>query len=486
MKHLKNLTILHSNDMHGDFLSEKVDDHLLGGVSRLSGYIQKVRREQDDVVYAIAGDMFRGSLIDSEFKGLSTIEIMNLLSPDVVTLGNHEVDYGLSHLLFIEKCAKFPIINANMYIKSNHKRLFNSHLILEVNDIKILFIGILTEEVLSQTKQDKLIGSLVNIEEASEEVGRICNAYKTTDIDLTVLLTHIGFENDKKLAATLDPRWGVDIIIGGHSHTLLEKPEVVSNIVIVQAACGTDQIGRFDIVVDKDKNCIDSYEWKLVPINEENCPRDLAMEEILKTFKDQTDAKYERIVTRFVDCYTHPARNQQTVLGSLIADAFKDILNVDVMFFGSGSIRKEEMGPIVRTKDLIEVLPYNDGIYTLTVTGKQLRRMIKYIFREEAFLGETEFYQFSRGFRIEYNRERKELVSLSLNGYEIQDDQEIKIGMQDFHYCNIDKFMNVTIDEVSKIQKPRVAITNSTDAIEEYFGCQELIRASNEKRIIIS
>ena len=110
----KTLTLLHSNDLHGDFLAEKVDDKLTGGVSMLSGYISKTRREEKNVLYAISGDMFKGSLIDQEYRGISTIEIMNLLAPDVVTLGNHEVDYGLAHLLFLEKCAKFPIINANM------------------------------------------------------------------------------------------------------------------------------------------------------------------------------------------------------------------------------------------------------------------------------------------------------------------------------------------------------------------------------------
>ena len=95
MKNLKKLTILHSNDLHGDFLAEQVDQTLVGGVSRLSGYINKVRNEEKNVIYTISGDMFRGSLIDSEFQGISTIEIMNLLAPDVVSLGNHEVDYGL-------------------------------------------------------------------------------------------------------------------------------------------------------------------------------------------------------------------------------------------------------------------------------------------------------------------------------------------------------------------------------------------------------
>ena len=98
---IKKLTLLHSNDLHGDMEEEKIDDSYVGGLSRLSGYVHKVRREEENVVYALAGDMFRGSIIDSEFKGLSTVELMNLVGPDVTCLGNHEVDYGVAHLLFL-------------------------------------------------------------------------------------------------------------------------------------------------------------------------------------------------------------------------------------------------------------------------------------------------------------------------------------------------------------------------------------------------
>lgn len=164
MPNLKKLVLLHSNDMHGDFLSEQDGEKLIGGVSLLSGYIGKVREEEPNTLYCIAGDMFRGSVIDSEYRGISTIEIMNMISPDVVTIGNHETDYGLAHLLFLEKCAKFPIINANLYIRTNHARLFKPHTIIEVDGMKILFIGILTEEVLAQTKNEGLVGTFVSPE----------------------------------------------------------------------------------------------------------------------------------------------------------------------------------------------------------------------------------------------------------------------------------------------------------------------------------
>lgn len=264
----KKFTILHSNDMHGDFLAELggKPGEMIGGLALLSAYINKVRAEEENVLYVISGDMVQGSLIDNEYKGISTIEIMNYLAPDVVALGNHEFDYGLPHLLFLEKIANFPIVNANLYIKTYHKRLMNPYKIISKAGFDILFTGIITEKVIDSITQDKLIGSFVNIEEASGEVGKICNAYKNDDIDLTVLLTHIGFDSDKELAAMLKPEWGVDIIIGGHSHTVLEKPEIVNNILIVQAGTSTNQVGRFDIVVDDETNSVVDYQWRLVPI----------------------------------------------------------------------------------------------------------------------------------------------------------------------------------------------------------------------------
>ena len=139
--HTKKFTILHSNDMHGDFLAEvkeieklgkknKNKKSLIGGLALLSGYINKVRKEEENVLYVISGDMLQGSLIDSEWKGCSTIEIMNYLSPDVVAIGNHEVDYGLPHLLFLEKMANFPIVNANLYITKNNRRILTPYLII--------------------------------------------------------------------------------------------------------------------------------------------------------------------------------------------------------------------------------------------------------------------------------------------------------------------------------------------------------------------
>ena len=484
----KTLTLLHSNDLHGDFLAEKVDEKLTGGVSMLSGYISKVRKEEKNVLYAISGDMFKGSLIDQEYRGISTIEIMNLLAPDVVTLGNHEVDYGLAHLLFLEKCAKFPIINANMFLTSNGTRLFHSHKIIEIDGMKIMFIGILTEDVLEYTRNEKLISTLVGIKDAAEEVGRICMAYQTVDIDLTVLLTHIGYENDQKLAAQLDPDWGVDLIIGGHSHTLIDKPAVVAGIPIVQAAVGTDQIGRFDLVINTDTNSIDSYTWKLIPITEENCPRDLELENVVANYKSITDAVYEQVLTRLDGVYSQLRRNRDSQLGHLFTDIVKEGTGVDIVMISSGAIRGERLGEVVTKGDLRKVFPYDNKVVEYKLTGKQFREALLWMFRDESIddpYDGGEFYQLSRGVKVVYNQKEHRIETLELNGHAVQDDDVIKIAMGDFHYNNIDNFLHLDKEDIKKNGPVKTLSSSDYVIIEERMSGVPLNRVDKEERIII-
>lgn len=486
MGRYKKLTLLHSNDLHGDFFSEEKGSETVGGASRLSGYVSKVRSEEKNVLYCIAGDMFRGNIIDSEFQGISTIEIMNMISPDVVTIGNHETDYGLAHLLFLEKCARFPIINANLFIKTNMSRLFKPFKIVEIDGMKILFIGIVTEAVLANAKNEGLIGTFVDISEAAREIGHICNTYNSIDIDYTVLLTHIGFEEDKKLAELLDPNWGVDVIIGGHSHTYIEEPAIVNDILIVQAGVGTDQIGRFDLEIDTLKNCTRKWTWKCISINDKDCPRDEKLEELINSYKGQTDLKYGRVITRFKRELTHPDRYRETELGDLFSDILKNSLGVDIMLLGSGSIRGEKLGPIVTLQDLNEIFPYDDSIHMLTVTGKQLKKMIMHMLRDEAFEGDhTEFYQFSEGFYVKYSRSEKKILEFKLYGKDIKPSDIFRIGLQKYHFINIEDSFNITLKEVEENAKVRIISTSCRDVIEEYLSENQQMDATGEGRLEI-
>ncbi|MBQ9543562.1 MAG: bifunctional metallophosphatase/5'-nucleotidase [Clostridia bacterium] len=484
-KDLVNLTFLHSNDLHGDFLPKTVGGKETGGLSRLSGYVEKVRREDPNVIYAVAGDMFRGSVIDSEYQGLSTINLMNNLRPDVATIGNHEVDYGFAHLLFLEKCAKFPIINANLFITMNNSRVFTPFLNVEVGGLRVLFIGILTEEVLASTRSEKIIGTFIDLESAAKEVGVICDNYRTVNTDVTVLLTHIGIDNDIKLAEKLDPDWGVDLIIGGHSHTFIEEPVWVNGVPIVQAGTGTGVIGRADLTYDRASGKIEKIDWRCEKINEDTAPEDPVMKELIDSYRVKTDSKYKRVICRWARKLTHPSREQETEMGDLYADVMADDASFDVMLFGSGSIRKKELGPLIEYQDLIENTPFDGPIYMVEVTGEQLRRIAYHLMRDDAWVGETEFYQFSSALRLTYRKSTHTIESLTFRGEPVTDDMKIKLGIQDYHFNNFDKFFGVPLKDVKKNMKPRIVATSQNNIIEEYFSTNPTLDSHVDGRITV-
>lgn len=387
----KNLTLLHSNDLHGDFLAEKINKDLVGGVSMLSGYINKVRNEEQNVIYAISGDMFRGSVIDSEYKGISTIEIMNLLGPDVATIGNHEVDYGIAHLLFIEKCATFPIINANMYIATNGNRL---------------------------------------------------------------------------------------------THTFLDEPEVVNGIPIVQAGIGTSQIGRFDLIIDTKKNRIASYKWNTIPIKDEYCPRDEELEDLIMTYKYEVDKKYGKIITRLNRQLTHPERRRETEAGNLMADIHKEIAGVDIMFLGSGSLRKKRLGPVVTLGDLTEFYPYDDEIFVAKASGKVIKKFVSNMIKKALDVDTvSEFYQVSYGSEFVWSKSENKLIKAELDGEKIKDDKKYAIGIQRYHLENLEK--NLGIKKKDFDSEFRCTSTSGFQVVEEYLASHTHLDSVVEGRIRI-
>ena len=482
----KRFTSLHSNDMHGDFLAEVAEGggHMIGGISLLSGYINQVRAEEKNVIYTISGDMVQGSIIDSEFKGISTIEIMNYLAPDVASLGNHELDYGLPHLLFLEKMANFPIINANLYIKNYNKRLMSPHIILQIDGFDILFIGIVTETVMDSLKLDNQIGTFITLEEASAEVGKICDAYKNDDIDLTVLLTHIGLESDKELAAMLRPEWGVDLILGGHSHSYMDQPEVINDILIAQAAVGTDQIGRFDLLVDDDTNSIVEWKWQLIPITSDTIEPDLELHEFIESYQNIVDAKYNTLLCRMARTLTHPEREIETEIGNLFSDIFAENTSLDVAFIGSGSIRLKELGPIVTLRDLKQIFPFEDTFSRFSVTGAQLLKIFNHIMRKSNRNSEGECYQVNQGVSAVYDDGLGKLVSLEIGGKPVQPDQTYKIGLQEYHSKNCEKNLGLSIDELTEIAPARVVVASMHAVIEEYLRHHQAINRSVEGRLV--
>ncbi|MDF1499960.1 MAG: bifunctional UDP-sugar hydrolase/5'-nucleotidase [Anaerolineales bacterium] len=484
-EHLKPLTILHSNDMHGDFLtdSEKEKGKLIGGMALLSGYLNDVRRTEPNVLFLIAGDMLQGSLIDAEHQGISTVEIMNYLAPDAVSLGNHELDYGLRHLLFLEKMANFPIVNANLYIKPHHKRLMRPYLVIEIAGLQVLLIGVITQEVLETLAMESDIATFIGLEDVRAEVARVCNAYNREDIDLTILLTHIGYQSDVALAEMLDPALGVDLIIGGHSHTILDRPTEINGILIAQAGVGTDQIGRFDLLVDETTNSIRSWKWQLIPIQSDLAEMDHELEQFIQSYADDVERKFSQMLCRMPQPLSHPQREQETALGNLVADILAERAMVDVMLVGSGSLRVKEFGPLVTLRSLMEMYPYGEPLYKVSVTGEQLQHIFAHWMRpENRVAGESECFQVNAGVQASYV-DGKGLQSLIAAGQPVEPSRLYSLCVQEYHWKNSQTSLGLSESELTEHGGPRVVATSSQDVLEEFFASHQNITADLEGRL---
>lgn len=445
---VKTLTLLHSNDIHGDFLPTMEEGVEVGGVARLSGYVRQERAANPATIYAVAGDMFRGSVLDSEFKGIATIDIMNRVNPDIATLGNHEVDYGVPHLLFLERYADFPIINANMYLKARNRRLFTSHKVVEVDGLRVLFIGLVTPNTLAQTVVDPLIGEHVDFADPLPEVKRVCGLYKRSAIDLTVVLSHLGWPDDSVLAEQIDPSWGVDLIVGGHSHLMFDHPEVVNGIPIVQLGMGSCHIGRFDLRIDADTHKLLDYEWKSVRLSADASPEDEALGNAVNGFKCSMDEKYSQKIVEFGRELTHPKRDQETELGNLLCDLLKTVYDVDMALLSSSSIRAESLGPVVTLDDFLSAMPYEGPVTVLKLTGRQLMRGMRHLMRDQNWEKEPKFFQLDGGVRLEYDRTKHEIVRFDVNGEPLDEDRIYYVSVDEYHFLSSQKNFGLTREEI--------------------------------------
>ena len=172
-------------------------------------------------------------------------------------------------------------------------------------------------------------------------------------------------------------------------------------------------------------------------------------------------------------------------MGNLYADLLQDESSFDIMFMGSGSIRKKAMGPTVEYQDMVENTPFDDQMFMLKVTGNEFRRMIQFVMRDSAWDGHTEFYQYSKGVRIVYRKSTHTLEELSFRGKEVTDDDVFLIAMQTYHYTNFEAFFNVPLGPIKERMRPRVVATSVNNIVEEYFATHQGLDAKVEGRIVI-
>ncbi len=488
---IKDLTIIHSNDMHGHFVGEKDENgKLKGSLAQVSGYVSKVKSENPNAVYINAGDVFQGSLIDSDYQGLSTANILNMIDMDIFALGNHELDYGISHMLFVEKCLDATIVNTNFKVKGKEVHLFKPYHVMEINGMNVLFIGLLTKNIVDQTKTEGLVGELVEICSTPTEIKKIYQrlANKDKHIDMTVLVTHIGYEADVKLAKSLDPSMGIDVIVGAHSHTYLEQPVIENGILILQAGMENTHIGHLDLKFDTEASKIVDYKYQLVPVDEDHCPIDLMTRAMISTYAFDVDTKYSKLVTRLKRELDNFGRINPTEVGQLFADAFHESLpGVDAFLLASSSMRCYSLDMTVTLQVLREAYPYDGKIYKFIVDGAQLRHMLTYALRDDVLDKHHEtMYQTSKSIHIEYSKSKHKITNLTIHGEPVQDDKQYVIAMQEFYFMNSEIGFGMKPEEFEKYGEVKTASTDAFQTLCDWMSEHKNVGGPIDDRLIIN
>ena len=262
----KHITILHTNDVHSHidpFPASDPKSPNMGGVARRATLIDSIRKDNPNVLLLDAGDIFQGTPYFNYYGGELEFKLMSMLKYDLATLGNHDFDNGLEGFLAQLPHAKFEFVSAN-YDFSNtilhgHVKPYKTFV---KDGIKIGVFGLGVE--LNGLVDKKMYQETVYSDptETAQEMTRILK--KDEKCDLIICLSHIGYQYkndpdkicDLKLAAqTRD----IDLIIGGHTHTFLEKPTIVKNLdgidtLVNQVGCYGINLGRIDFYFDDDRS----------------------------------------------------------------------------------------------------------------------------------------------------------------------------------------------------------------------------------------
>lgn len=253
----KKIVILGTNDTHSRIEPIPENDRNyggMGGVVAREAFIDGIRKQNQNVLLFDAGDFVQGTPYFNLFHGRVEAQAMNLMKYDAGTLGNHEFDYGLDSLKMIVKKLNFPILNCNYdFSETVLKDDIKPYVILKRFGLKIgvLGVGVDPEGLIQKNKYEGML-----FKPAISSVNFYAKILKDSKkCDLVVCLSHLGYNDDIKLA---EQSKNVDIIIGGHSHTFMEKPDMRTNldgkeVLIFQTGKSGAYVNKIEVELDKIK-----------------------------------------------------------------------------------------------------------------------------------------------------------------------------------------------------------------------------------------
>ena len=431
--------IYYTNDIHGwiypvEVMREDSTKALRGGFAVVQSYLNRVK---DLYILVDAGDWFLGTPEGNLTRGASVVEIMDSMGYAVATVGNHEFDYGYKNILRLSNIAVFPFLCANLVdsVTGQVIKPFKPYEIKEINGVRIGFIGLLTTDASLITTWDIPRGKLIDPAEAANEYIKELKANKA---DIIIAVTHLGFEGDSAKANFKGDIYlannanGIDVIIGGHSHTTLPKGYWVKNrrTFIVQSGSALRNLGELVIRYNLRKHKVVSAKTRLVPLWEDELGQDARIARIVKRYKDKIGAALDSVVGEADTNITRRTEGTpESPLGNWVADVIRQAGRAEIAFQNSGGIRADIPNGPVTKRTLYTVHPFDNTLVTMYLSGKSVRKII-----ELSLVNQYGGLQIS-GISVVYDTTREPMnrvVSILVNGKPLIDTRLYKVATNSY------------------------------------------------------
>ena len=389
------LNILHINDFHSRFGPITSSDsncdaetdaagECFGGIARLKTAIDNKRSELEgeNVVLLDAGDQFQGSLFYTQYRSEIIAEFANDLGIEVMAVGNHEFDDGPEELAKFLEAAEFPIISGNTNVENEPilaGKLEGTH-VLEIGGEKVGIVSALAED----TDETSSPGENVEFEDTITSLRTQVDALEAAGVNKIIALTHVGYTQDLEIAANVP---GIDVIVGGHSHTLLSNteegaagpyPTLVNNpdgveVPVVTAYSYGKYLGDLVVTWD-DEGKVTSAEGAPILIdasvepNAEYVARLAELEEPIA----QLMAEVIGTTTEAIEGSREVCRVMECSMGNLVADAMLDRVadqGATIAIQNGGGLRASIDAGEITMGEVLTVLPFSNTLATVEISG---------------------------------------------------------------------------------------------------------------------
>ena len=370
------LTIVHTNDVHSRI---EGDDAGLIGLPRFATFVKQLEAENPNMLIVDAGDATHGVPIVNISQGEAMIKLMGAVGYDAMAPGNHDFNYGYNRLVELKSMAKFPILGANVVPESGKMDL-DEYVIKEVGGLKIGLFGLATPETKYKSSPKNTEG--VDITDPIAKAKEIVEKLQAEKVNMIIAISHLGLDEGSEikssdLAEQVD---GIDLIVDGHSHTLLENGKQIGDTLIVQTGEHLKNVGVVDVTFTDGE--ITSKEAKLVKFEE---IKDLTPDETIAGMIEDLKLKNDEILSEVVGKTNvrlvgerEIVRTQESNLGNLMTDALLDATGADVALTNGGGIRASiEIGDISK-KNVLDVFPFGNYGVKLEVTGADIVKALEH------------------------------------------------------------------------------------------------------------